>query len=98
MPLVFAGPLAPAGTRCDVPVSSSGLAAALMTLAGTTRAGHRAVAAAAPGEAAGSVFSTVRTNLFGPRHVLVSGEDGDGRKVILVHDESGKLQTCCTST
>jgi arylsulfatase A-like enzyme len=91
VPLVLAGPLAPAGTRCDVPVSSSGLAAALMKIVGTSSPGVEPALLPPPGKSPGPVFSTVRTGLFGPRHVLVSGADGEGRKVILVHDENDQL-------
>jgi arylsulfatase A-like enzyme len=90
VPLVVAGPRVPVA-RVELPVGTGGLAATLLALAGVSAPdlgpGLLQPANAAPAP----VFATVRTQLFGPRHVLDAAQDEHGRKVILVHDEHGLL-------
>jgi arylsulfatase A-like enzyme len=89
VPLVFCGPSIPSSTRCEVPVGTAGLAATLLDVAGARLAGIAEPLLPPPAKSAAPVFSTVRTELFGPHRVLVSGQDGEGRKVVLAWDDTG---------
>jgi arylsulfatase A-like enzyme len=82
VPLIFAGAGLAAGARCEVPVGTAGLAATLMGLANASAPGIEPSLFPPPSTSAGPIFSTVRTELFGPRRVLVSAEDGAGRKLV----------------
>jgi arylsulfatase A-like enzyme len=90
VPLVLVGPGVPAA-RVGTPVGTQGFAATLLDLmrvpAPDLPRGLLPLSNAAPAP----VFSTVRTQLFGPRHVLNGAQDGQGRKVLLVHDEHGAV-------
>lgn len=95
VPLVLAGPTIPQGQRVDVPVSTSALFNTLMVLGGGPSAvlpecAPPLLPIAALRRAVRPTFALVRTSLFGPRHQLVSGRDGAGRKVVLrLADENG---------
>ncbi len=92
VPLVLAGPGLPARVRDARPVSTSALAATLLELGGAPADGREPSLLPTGNTPRGPVFSAVRTQLFGPRHVLLSGQDGEGRKVVLIFDEAGALQ------
>jgi arylsulfatase len=92
VPLVLAGPGLPAGVRDPRPVSTAALAATLLELGGAPAQGLEPPLLPPLAAPRGPVFSAVRTQLFGPRHVLLSGRDAEGRKVVLTLDESGALQ------
>ncbi|GEM_PF-2555101 len=95
VPLVLAGPNIPQGERVTEPVSTSALFNTLMFLgAGQTAVLPESVPALLPlrdlRRTVGPTFALVRTSLFGPRHQLVSGRDGRGRKVVLrLTDDTG---------
>lgn len=91
VPLVLAGPGIPAGLRVRRPVSTAALAATLLQLGGAPTEGCAPPLLPVRDGPSAPVFSVVRTQLFGPRHVLLAGEDAEGRKVVLVHDEQGAL-------
>ncbi len=90
VPLVLAGPRVPIA-RVATPVGTVSLASTLLLLGGAPA--HELAPALLPvGNAPPPpVFSIVRTQLFGPRHVLLSAQDSSGRKVVLEHDEHGTL-------
>lgn len=82
VPLVLVGPGIPQGV-IDTPVSSASLAATLLRLAGAPPVPGAAPSLLPPPGDTGPVFALTRTHLFGPRRVLVSAVDAQGRKVVL---------------
>jgi len=90
VPLVVAGPHVPVA-RVELPVGTAGLAATLLALVGVPAPDLGPGLLQPTNAAPEPVFSTVRTQLFDPRHVLDAARDAQGRKVILVHDEHGLL-------
>ncbi len=90
VPLLLFGPGIPAGVVDERPVSTAALASTLLALGGSSAIEGLPAPlfpiANAPRE---PVFSAVRTELFGPRRLLVSARDGEGRKVVLTLDEQG---------
>ncbi len=94
VPLLLVGPGVPAGLRVAARTGTAGLANTLLLLAGSVKLPDAADALfPLPGAVAARspVFSTVRTQLFGPRHSLVSASDDAARKVVVTLDEQGGL-------
>jgi arylsulfatase len=90
VPLILAGPKARSGAHVDQPVSTASLASTLALLAGIELGENSAPPLLKTRKIpTGPVYSTVRTQLFGPREVHLSGQDAAGRKVIVVLDEQG---------
>jgi arylsulfatase A-like enzyme len=90
VPLVVAGPRVPVA-RVELPVGTTGLAATLLALVGVPAPDLGPGLLQPVDVAPAPIFSSARTQLFGPRHVLDAAQDAQGRKVILVYDEHGLL-------
>jgi arylsulfatase A-like enzyme len=92
VPLVMVGPGVPSGERRSEPVGTARLAPTLLALAGLAPPdGQVPLPPFGPGPVPEPVYSSVRTELFGPRRNLVSARDVQGRKVVLALDEADEL-------
>jgi arylsulfatase A-like enzyme len=91
VPLMLVGPGLPSGVRHAAPVGTARLAPTLLALAGLPPPpGLLPLPPFGPALDSEPVFASVRTELFGPRRSLVAARDAQGRKVVLVLDESGE--------
>jgi arylsulfatase len=92
VPLVLVGPGVPSGERHAGPVGTARLASTVLALAGLPPLEDLPpLPPFAPAPVPEPVYASVRTELFGPRRILVSARDAEGRKVVLALDEAGEL-------